>query len=128
MINLIKKICFLLLFFLSLSVKAAGVWKPVAPVGGGGGGGGASCYHITFDGGTYGIRSLIGTGTINGNMFTGFMWFPGLTSRGRVDCGQGAVGQCAWDYANYDGGGSGYGISVAVSALPILAAQPTGCY
>ena len=126
MINLIKKICFLLLFFLSLSVKAAGVWKPVAPVGGGGGGGGASCYHITFDGGTYGIRSLIGTGSINGNMFTGFMWFPGLTSRGRADCGQGAVGQCAWNYANYS---VGYGdFSVAVSALPILAAQPTGCY
>ena len=124
MINLIKKICFLLFFFLSLSVKANGVWKPVAPSGGGGGGG-ASCYHITFDAGTYGIRSLVGNGSIYGNVFTGFMWFPGLTSRSRYDCGQGAVGQCAWDFA-YD---SSYIVgSVAVSALPILAAQPTGCY
>lgn len=125
MINLIKKICFLLLFFLSLSVKAAGVWKPVAPVGGGGGG--ASCYHITFDGGNYGIRSLIGTGSINGNVFSGFMWWPGLQRGGnRYDCGSGAVGQCAWAVA-YGLSGSAY-TSVAVSALPILAAQPTGCY
>ena len=123
-INVAKKICFIALFFLSLSVKANGVWKPVAPSGGGGGG--ASCYHITFDAGTHGIRSLVGNGSIYGNVFTGFMWFPGLTSRGRTDCGQGAVGQCAWNYAYNNLYGNNN--SVAVSALPILAAQPTGCY
>lgn len=101
---------------------ASGVWAPQSSSGGGSGGGG-ECYLVTFNAGTYGTRSLVGNGAVSGSFFTGFLWFPGLASRGRMDCGSGAVGQCAWgnaySYSNY---------SVAVSALPIFSAQPTGCY
>lgn len=113
-----------LLFTVMASTAQAGVWKQATPSSSGGSG--ASCYHVIFDAGTYGVRSLIGTGSVYGSVFTGFLWFPGLTSRSRYDCGQGAVGRCAWYGANIGDGSNSY--SVAVSALPIHSAQPTGCY
>lgn len=106
------------------SQALSAVWVPQSSSSGGSGGG-SSCYLITFNAGTYGTRSLIGNGAVSGSYFTGFMWWPGL-QRGtaRTDCGSGAVGQCAWYNAYYNG----VVASVAVSALPIFSAQPTGCY
>lgn len=121
------KTLFIFALFLFSSYTSAAVWVPQAS--GGSSGGGSSCYHITFNAGTYGTRSLIGSGTVAGSYFTGFMWWPGL-QRGtaRNDCGSGAVGQCAWSYAYGSAGYSSNSYSVAVSALPIASAQPTGCY